>query len=163
MKTNLEFKSDSINITPNFPCLLTGMQEENFSSGVFSELEANIMAFKNIEKNVFIISLDTLFITNELKYFEEKSYGITCNRRRKARRWKNYFNPIIAMEPNLNSFVDEKFKILNIYNLANHKIIGTIWSFPCHSTNFPDKTLISSEFPGEVRNSIRKIKYCKDV
>ena len=62
------------------------------------------------------------------------------------------------MEPNPKGFINELFQSLNIYNKVNNKLIGTIWSFPCHPTNFPNKNLINSEFPGEVRNFIRKSK-----
>ena len=228
MKTNLQYKSDKINITPNFPCVLMGMEDSKRSEGVFSELEANFMVFKSGEKNVYFISLDTLFITGdliksldelvnmvfgetneediipiashthyapsleenrvklgkkdkkyfsfllsqletlfrklkdtlfeevELKYSEKVSKGITCNRRRKARRLSNYLNSFIAMEPNPDGFVDERFKILNIYNKKNQDLLGTVWSFPCHPTNFPVPSQISSEFPGAVRDVIRR-------
>ena len=163
MKSNLQFKSDKINITPDFSCVLMGMEDNNLSSGVFSELEANIMVLRSGKKCTYFISLDTLFITNELKhsineiinknfgntnevdiipiashthyapaleekrtklgkkdkkyysflvtqlatlvknlksipflevelkYSEKISKGITCNRRRRARRLSNYF------------------------------------------------------------------------
>lgn len=227
MKTSLEFKSDKINITPDFPCRLTGMSDEQRSEGVFSDLEVNTMIFKCEEKIVYIISIDTLFISDELKvaisdlintefgqtnevdiiclsththyapslekkrvklgakddkyysylllrleslfkkiknksftevelkYSDKTSQGITCNRRRKVRLIRNYFRSFIAMEPNPNGFIDERFKILNIYNSSSQKVIATIWSFPCHPTNFPNKTFISSEFPGDIRKSIR--------
>ena len=67
MTTSLQFKSNKINITPDFDCNLTGLEETNCSNGVFSELEANIMVFKSGEKNIYFISFDILFITNELK------------------------------------------------------------------------------------------------
>tara|TARA_B110000285_G_scaffold230594_1_gene297505 strand:+ start:693 stop:1973 length:1281 start_codon:yes stop_codon:yes gene_type:complete len=229
MITNLQFKSDKINITPDFPCVLMGMEDSKQSEGIFSKLEVNTMVFKNGEKNIYFISIDTLFITNELKrstnelinnvfgqaneidiiqvsshthyapaledkriklgkkdekyfsfllsqleslfknlksipfvevelkYSEQVSKGITCNRRRRARSISNYLNSFIAMEPNPKGFIDERFKRLNIYNSVNQKLMGTMWSFPCHPTNFPNKTLISSEFPGEIRNYIRRL------
>lgn len=230
MKKNLQYKSEKINITPDFSCVLMGSEDHNRSSGIFTELEANIMVFRSGEKCTYFISLDTLFITNELnrsinelinktfgntnevdiipiashthyapaleekrtklgkkddkyysflltqletlvhklksipfvevelKYSEKVSEGITCNRRRRARRLSNYFKSFIAMEPNPKGFINERFSRLNIYNTTNNEIMGTMWSFPCHPTNFPNKTLISSEFPGEVRTFIRKSK-----
>ena len=227
MKTSLEFKSTKINITPDFQCRLTGMKDEQRSEGVFSDLEINTMVFKSGFKIIYIISIDTLFISNELKmsineminnefgktnevdiitlsththyaptlekkrvklgkkddkyysflllkldslfktlgaisftevelkYSCKTSEGITCNRRRKIRLIRNYFKTCIAMEPNPKGFIDERFKILNICNASSQKVIATIWSFPCHPTNFPNKTLISSEFPGEIRKSLR--------
>ena len=69
MKTNLQYKSDKINLTPDFPCLLMGMEDSKRSEGVLSGLEANLMVFKSGEKNVYFISLDTLYLINTLHAF----------------------------------------------------------------------------------------------
>jgi len=203
------------------------MNKDQKNTGIYSNLEANIMIFNFENKNIFFISVDTLFITKELKeslnniidnlfkkthkkdiiivsshthyaptieknrtklgnkdiqyytflltqietalkrlkhasfqevelkYSIKKSSGHTCNRRRKVRRFKNYFQSYIGMEPNKNGFIDEQFKILNIYNKESHSLTGSIWSFPCHPTNFPNRNLITSEYPGEIRELIR--------
>ena len=37
LKNSIYFQFDKINITPNFPCRLTGMSDEQRSEGVFSD------------------------------------------------------------------------------------------------------------------------------
>lgn len=226
----MQYRSAQIDITPDFSCVLTGVNDTNRSDGVYSALEANMMVFGCGENSVYLLSIDTLFITAELKqsitelinrvfgqtqekdiipiashthyapalelrrtqlgkrdeayyafllakleslfeqvksmpfreveltYSEHKSKGLTCNRRRKARRVKDYFNSFISMEPNPKGFVDERFKRLNVYTSESRVLVGTLWSFPCHPTNFPVKSVISAEFPGEVRRFVRAAK-----
>lgn len=224
----LYFKSSKIDITPTTPVRLTGMGHDERSIGVDSKLEINAMIFRQQEKNIFLISIDTLFITITIKqfiykeineifsnipesdiivmsththftpsieddrfdigrkdheYFElmknkinellhllnqtpfieveiitqrGKTSNLTLNRRRKARTISNYFKPFITMEPNPRGYKNEKIEILNIYDIQKEKRIGLIWSFPCHATNFYNKKIVSSEFPGRVRDFLRK-------
>jgi neutral ceramidase len=224
----IKFKALKIDITPNRPSRLTGMKENEFSKGIHNNLEINAMVFKSEQKNIFFISIDTLFISAPIKQFitdeinkhfgltdesdilimsththyapsiEENridlgvkdiqyfdfmktkiielihslteitfvdvdislqnanSEGLTNNRRRKVRLITNYFKQIIAMEPNLSGFKRERIDIIKIINKQNNKLIGLIWTFPCHPTNLYDKSLVSSEFIGEIRNAVRK-------
>jgi len=223
----IKFKTLKINITPNQPSRLIGMNKKEFSKGIHNDLEINAMVFRYDQKNIFFISIDTLFVslpikkfiteeinntfglTNESdilimsththyapsieehridlgikdnKYFDfikvkikeiihllnemtfvdvdiflqiGNSEKLTNNRRRKVRVITNYFKQFIAMEPNLSGFKREKIEIINIRNKQN-QLIGLLWSFPCHPTNLYDKSLISSEFIGEIRKAIRK-------
>lgn len=91
-------------------------------------------------------------------YVEEvigKTNNLTSNRRR-VRTTKNYFKSFIAMEPNNKGFKNEEFKIVKLYDKTSDLLLGVIWSFPCHPTNYFDKKQISAEFPGLIREFIRK-------
>jgi hypothetical protein len=60
------------------------------------------------------------------------------------------------MEPNLKGFKNEEFKIVKFIDRGNLKrLLGVLWSFPCHPTNLYDNRLVSAEFPGAVRDNIR--------
>jgi len=224
----IKFKSKNINITPEKPARLTGMGFDDRSEGIHSDLDINAMIFNQENKLLFLISIDTLFISKELKkiifkeiskhfgaipeadiiimsththyapsleekrielgkldeqYFDflkikieelvnqlylesfteieievskGKTNNLTTNRRRRVRQLGAYFKPFIAMEPNLKGYKNEEFKIIKFYEKKDPKnILGVIWSFPCHLTNIYNSRLISAEFPGKIRNSIR--------
>lgn len=65
----MNFKSRSIDITPLMPSRLTGMSNAEKHQGVHSKLEINALVFNQNEKNIYIFSVDTLFISKELKKF----------------------------------------------------------------------------------------------
>ena len=67
MHNLIKFKSKSIDITPEIPSRLTGMQNNDTSQGIHSRLEINAMVLNQNEKFIYIISIDTLFISKELK------------------------------------------------------------------------------------------------
>lgn len=97
-----------------------------------------------------------IFTEIALEISSGKTTHLTCNRRRKVRRLGAFFKTFIAMEPNLNGFKNEEFKIIKISTAnSNKNLLGVIWSFPCHPTNLFAKNLVSAEFPGEVRNVLR--------
>jgi len=104
------------------------------------------------------------FTEIEMEVSKGKTDHLTTNRRRKVRRPRAYFSPIISMEPNLKGFKNEEFKIIKVSeaNSSGH-ILGVIWSFPCHPTNLFDKSLISAEYPGEVRKAIRQKQDSNDL
>ncbi len=223
----LLFKCHSIDITPEHPSRLMGMNDSGQSIGIHDSLEANIMMFQDRDSSCIILNIDTLFITSELKahlleiadktfqginndnlivfashthyapsleaqrvklgrkdlqyfifllekldtlfknlasrpfakvYFEfceNRSIGLTCNRRRRVRTIKNYFKPFIALEPNEQAKTEEVFTIASIYEEDSNGLLGVLWSFPCHPVNFPEKGLVTSEFPGAIRSHIR--------
>ena len=225
----IKFKSKKLDITPEIPSRLVGMNISDKSEGVHSNLEINIMVFNQNDLDVFLVSIDTLFISKELKIFiteeinkifgntfekdilimsshthyapclEEKrielgikdedyfsfikekiqlllknlhsesfmeieievsngrTINLSCNRRRKVRTLNNYFKQFVAMEPNIKGSKNEELKIIKIYESNNNsKIIGVIWSFPCHLTNLYNKNLVSAEYPGLIRDSVRE-------
>jgi hypothetical protein len=63
------FKSEKIDITPENPCRLTGMTENERHQGIHSRLEMNAMVFQQTDKHIFIFSIDTLFVNKTLKDF----------------------------------------------------------------------------------------------
>lgn len=65
----MRFKSKSIDITPEIPSRLTGMKNNETSLGIHSNLEINAMVLNQNEKFIYIISIDTLFISSELKNY----------------------------------------------------------------------------------------------
>lgn len=236
MSDTVTFKSKRIDITPDIPSRLTGMSGTKKSQGIHSNLEINAMVLSQQEKHIYIISIDTLFISKQLKaviteeintcfgstpeadililsththfapsleekrtdlgvkdqdYFNflknkiteliellsaenssaieievsnGKTTNLTSNRRRKVRKLGAYFKPFIAMEPNLKGYKNEEFKLLKMYEAKSSKnLLGVIWTFPCHPTNLYDNTLISAEFPGEIRSLIREKKGLNDL
>ena len=97
------------------------------------------------------------FIDIEIEVSNGKTENLTCNRRRKVRTLAGFFKPFISMEPNVKGYKNEEFKIIKILDAnINGRILGVIWSFPCHPTNLFNSKLISAEFPGEIRSSIRE-------
>ena len=84
-----------------------------------------------------------------------KSSKLTSNRRRKVRVFKDLFKLVVSMEPNLNGFKNEEIKVIKFYK--NSELIPNLvfWSLPCHLTNLHVNNLISSEFPGLIREDIR--------
>ncbi len=221
--------SGKIDITPNFGVRLTGMNDSQLNIGIYSCLEINFIILTQNKLKIFIFSIDTLFITSDIKdciiknlknrfenvsednvviisshtHFapslevnrtnlgkldfayltflkeritflinsinlnqskninisigEGKTESLTNSRRRRIRRIRNFFRSEIAMEPNEKGFKHEQIKIIKFLDRDNKDdLLSVIWSFPCHPTNFFDNKLISSEFPGEIRNSIRQ-------
>jgi len=57
----IKFKSKNINITPEKPARLTGMGFDDRSEGIHSDLDINAMIFNQENKQLFLISFDTLF------------------------------------------------------------------------------------------------------
>ena len=227
----MRFKATQIDITPNFPSRLTGMKVDERQQGVRSSLEMNSLVFCEGEKHTILISIDTLFISHEVKahalkqiqlvfkgiqeenlillaththfapslemkrvglgacdveylnFLKEKievlitqlaseayqdievevgswkTKQLTCNRRRYVRSLSSYLRPFVSMEPNLNGFKNEEFKVIKVFNAKDAgKMLSVIWSFPCHPTNLSNSKLLSAEFPGEIRKMVREIQ-----
>ncbi len=226
----LEFKASKLNITPSGAASLSGfMSRKSRVSEIHAELELNAHFFSNGTSSWVVISLDTLFITQQLKrlildsiktifsdvkeencwiaashthyapsletdrvelgdydqnyfdflseqipvFFKElsqqkselvtlslgsvKTDRVIVNRRRKARFRKKYFSPEIMMEEEIKGDKDELLHIMKVIRVGDEKVLGSMWTFACHPTNLPNNHTISSEFPGTMRDLVRKL------
>ena len=92
------------------------------------------------------------------------SDDLTVNRRRRVRRISSFFKTFISMEADVNGYKNETIKIIKIIDAKDkNKILSTIWTLPCHPTNLYNKSLVSSEFPGAIRKSIRENQDNKEM
>ncbi len=223
----MEFKSIRADITPDVAVSIIGIEPGAKSRGVYSQLEINVTMWRGGDVMLFIIGIDTLFITEplikstgeiikktfgdvhddqiiliaththfapsiethrqelggdnpeyeahliqkikdvivalndksfaeiELHWLSGASNHLTSNRRRKTRNIKHLFCRFIAMQPNPEGHKREVMDVMSITDRQTKKQLGYIWSFPCHPTNLYDRSLISSEFPGRVREAMR--------
>ncbi|HNQ67627.1 MAG TPA: hypothetical protein PKN32_04565 [Bacteroidales bacterium] len=129
---------------------------EEFRSEIGIKDEEYFIFFKQkIAELIYLLSISDYFDF----YIEEvigKTNNLTSNRRRRVRTIKNYFKSFVTMEPDNSGFKNEEFKIVKLYDKINNSLLGVIWSFPCHPTNNFNKKRISAEFPGLIRDFIRK-------
>ncbi|MFT5777416.1 MAG: neutral ceramidase [Crocinitomicaceae bacterium] len=100
-------------------------------------------------------SLD--FASVYLEYAEGQAEGVTTNRRRKARFIRSYFRPEILIEPTNKGVKDESLKLVKVIENDSNNLLGVFWNFACHPTNLHNSKLISSEFPGAIRNTSRTL------
>lgn len=91
----------------------------------------------------------------EMKLGKGVTNNVSINRRRKVRTFKNVCSKFISMEMNEKGYKNEELFILKIYEKKTKKMLSLIWNYACHPTNLYDKSLISSEFPGRIRQFIR--------
>lgn len=62
----MEFKSVRVDITPEGPVHIIGFPSRKKSRGIYSGLELNIMAWRDSDVIIFVVGIDTLFITAPL-------------------------------------------------------------------------------------------------
>lgn len=63
------FKSSFININPIFPVSITGKKNDDKISELHKDLEINMIQFHSNEEKIILISIDTLFISPDLKKY----------------------------------------------------------------------------------------------
>jgi hypothetical protein len=77
----LLFRAKKVDITPQIPCVLGGFSRRMTpQSDISQPIEANIIILEQNEQKTVILSLDVLFVTDELKkvlMLVAKQYGIT--------------------------------------------------------------------------------------
>lgn len=80
------------------------------------------------------------------------------HRRLPVVRWRLGWPPRRAkweMRPNEDVAIDTRLRILSITD-TNDRLLAICWSYACHPVCYPDKTHLSADFPGVVRQAIRE-------
>lgn len=79
------------------------------------------------------------------------------NRRRKVNRYYRYYTFIdrkIENGPNYQGVRNQKLSIFEF--IVADKTKAILWNYACHPTNYFDRLAVSSDFVGDVRNTIRE-------
>lgn len=72
-------------------------------------------------------------------------------------RWRPGWPPRAArweMRPNEDVAIDARLRILSITD-THDRLLALCWSYACHPVCYPNKTHLSADFPGVVRQAIR--------
>lgn len=77
-----------------------------------------------------------------------RTFGLDLSRLRAVFR--------IVMAPNSRVEIDQAVRVFVVSNDAG-EAIAALWSWPCHAVSEPDALAISADFPGVVRDHLRKV------
>ena len=95
----------------------------------------------------------------------KSSCALNAVRRKKAVRLSSHA-PFIhygtQLLPNRSTATPHGLDIIIAYD-ANKNPLWAIWSWACHATSFPYGNVISPDFPGPVRDSLRRQLGCPDL
>ena len=76
-----------------------------------------------------------------------------CSINRRARRWTRDGRRM-AMAPNPDGPKDETVRVVSV--MSGDEPLAVLWNYACHPVCYPQRDHVTSEFPGVVRETMRK-------